>query len=133
MIRSLDLGGVRAKKRVMEMPRKATAAQQRASTNVGLDAKEIGARIAKSRRELDGMTQRELADLVEVTERSVAAWELGENIPFRHMSKLGQILGREVSWLLYGDDHAPQDLQAQLERIFTKLEDIERRLAVRKL
>jgi transcriptional regulator with XRE-family HTH domain len=89
-----------------------------------LVAKEVGRRIAQSRKELDGMTQRELGDLVSVTERSVAAWELGEVIPYRHMRRLEEVLQRPASWLLYGESATPPNLQQQLDDIFKQLSEI---------
>lgn len=93
-----------------------------------LDAKDIGRRIAQSRKELDGMTQRELGDLVGVTERSVAAWELGEVIPYRFMRRLEEVLSRPAAWMLYGEDAQPADIQAQLNTIAERLETIEKLL-----
>lgn len=71
--------------------------------------KEIGARIATARKEADGMTQRELADLLGVTERSVAAYEAGTVIPYRFMRQLEQLLNRPASWMLYGDAGGSSD------------------------
>lgn len=75
----------------------------------GERAKEIGGRIALARKEADGMTQRELADLLGVTERSVAAYEAGDVIPYRFMRQLEQLLNRPQAWLLYGDTAAGGD------------------------
>ena len=92
-----------------------------------LDAKAVGGRVKTSRLESDGMTQRELADLVGVTERSIAAVERGEWIPYRHMSKLERIFERPAAWFLYGDNHIKMDpslarLEAKLDRIIELLE-----------
>lgn len=89
-----------------------------------LNAVEIGRRIAQARKELDGMVQRELADLVGVTERSVAEWEIGGVIPYRHMRRLESVLGKPASWILYGDEGVPADLQGQLGAIQDKLDEI---------
>jgi transcriptional regulator with XRE-family HTH domain len=72
--------------------------------NDKLRSREVGERIAQARREADGMTQRELADLISVTERSVAAYEAGDVIPYRYMNKLEEVLGRSSSWILYGEE-----------------------------
>lgn len=82
-------------------------------------AAEIGARIALARREADGMTQRELADLLGVTERSVAAYESGEVIPYRFMRQLEQLLNRPANWLLYGEQ--PSDGDGDLRQEFADL------------
>lgn len=49
------------------------------------------------------MTQRELGELLGVTERSVAAYERGEVIPFRFLRRLGEIFGKEPAWILHGE------------------------------
>ena len=92
-----------------------------------LDAKAVGGRVKSSRLEADGMTQRELADLVGVTERSIAAVERGEWIPYRHMSKLERIFEKPSAWFLYGDNHIEMDpslsrLEAKLDKIIELLE-----------
>lgn len=88
-------------------------------------AQEIGARIALARKEAEGMTQRELADLLGVTERSVAAYEAGEVIPYRFMRQLEQLLNRPANWILYGDTSAVDgDLAEQLREINEKLDQL---------
>ena len=92
-----------------------------------LDAKAVGGRVRSARLESDGMTQRELADMVGVTERSIAAVERGEWIPYRHMSKLERIFERPTAWFLYGDNHVEMDpnlarLEAKLDKIIELLE-----------
>jgi transcriptional regulator with XRE-family HTH domain len=94
------------------------------NTDNNIRASEIGKRIAQSRREMDGMTQRELGDLVGVTERSVAAWELGEVIPYRHIRRLEAVLAKPAAWLLYGDEGAPVDIQQQLNDVKAQLEEV---------
>jgi len=89
----------------------------------GLRAKEIGQRIALARREAEGMTQRELADLIGVTERSVAAYEAGDVIPYRFMRKLEEVLDRPASWLLYGERSAAPAAGRDAE-IIQKLDEI---------
>lgn len=79
-------------------------------------AKEIGQRLALARREADGMTQRELADLIGVTERSVAAYEAGDVIPYRFMRQLESLLNRPASWILYGEEQGAESKgQARIE------------------
>ena len=65
---------------------------------------EIGMRIAEARREAGGMSQRELADLIGVSERSVQAYEQGEVIPWRYVATLESVLGRPTAWILHGED-----------------------------
>jgi len=92
-------------------------------------AREIGERIALARKEADGMTQRELADLIGVTERSVAAYEAGDVIPYRFMRQLEQLLNRPASWLLYGEngqtsDEAIAKLQRQQDEMSKQLAEL---------
>ena len=94
-------------------------------------AKAIGGRIALARREADGMTQRVLAQRLNVTERSVASWEAGKVIPYKYMRRLEEILGRSTSWLLYGEGPGngpamigPMELAGQHEEIIAKLDEI---------
>lgn len=65
-------------------------------------AHEIGKRLIEARREL-GMSQRELADLIHVSERSMQAYESGDVIPYRKLKDLGDVLSRPMSWILHGD------------------------------
>jgi transcriptional regulator with XRE-family HTH domain len=88
-------------------------------------AKDIGSRIALARKEADGMTQRELADLLGVTERSVAAYEAGEVIPYRFMRQLEQLLNRPANWILYGEMPSDDDdIRRSLEALHTKLDEL---------
>jgi transcriptional regulator with XRE-family HTH domain len=93
-----------------------------------LNAVEVGRRIALARREQGGMTQRELADLVGVTERSLAEWELGGVLPYRWIRRLEEVLDRPASWILYGDEAVPVDLQQQLTEIRAKLDEVLKRV-----
>lgn len=94
-----------------------------------INAKEVGRRIAQARKESNGMTQRKLADAVGVTERSVAAWEGGETIPYRHIRALEGVLRRPAAWFLYGDQPSEHDdvrelllaIKAQLDAIQARL------------
>lgn len=66
-------------------------------------AADVGGRIKQARLEQDGMKQRELADLLGVSERSVIAYEQGEVIPYRFMRELEKALGKPAAWFLHGD------------------------------
>ena len=66
-------------------------------------AKEIGRRIAQARRESDEMTQNQLADLLDVSARSVQDYERGLTVPWRHFQRLEEIFGRPLGWFLHGD------------------------------
>ena len=85
-------------------------------------AKEIGERIKEARRQA-GLTQDELADLVEVTTRTIQAYEAGDIDAYRKLNKLASVLNREVSWLLHGDEEAIPD-DDRLGQVVHKLEEL---------
>lgn len=92
-----------------------------------LAAKEIGQRIAQARKEA-GMNQDELAELVDVSRRSLQGYEAGEVIPYKHFRTLAEVLNRPVGWFLHGEpDEPPSPLEdpavvARLDRIEQLLE-----------
>ena len=55
------------------------------------------------------MTQRELGDLLGVSERSVAAYESGEVIPYRFIKRLEEVLGKPAEWILHGTESLDRD------------------------
>lgn len=67
-------------------------------------AVEIGRRIAQARLEAGGMSQRELGELLGVSERSVAAYEAGDVVPYRFLKDLERVLGVQAGWLLHGEN-----------------------------
>lgn len=83
-------------------------------------AREIGLRIKQARKEAGGMTQRELAEILGVTERSVAAYEQGLTVPYRFGGKLEEALGRPVAWFWYGEE-AMLAKDEQFEQIIDEL------------
>lgn len=56
----------------------------------------IGMRIAKRRHQL-GLRQQDLAGLIGVSKTTVAKWESGRHYPLRHMGKLEQVLGIDLT------------------------------------
>lgn len=69
------------------------------------------------------MTQRELGELIGVTERSIAAYEVGDVIPYRFLKELERVLGVQAAWLLHGED-ATDLKDKQLEEILLALRDL---------
>jgi transcriptional regulator with XRE-family HTH domain len=94
-------------------------------------ATEVSKRIAQARKEAEGMTQRELADLLGVTERSVAAYESGEVIPYRFMRDLEKFLNRPAGWFLHGDGAISTEHDDQLAILIEEVKKL--RAEVRKL
>ena len=64
------------------------------------DPTAVGRRIAIARREAGGMTQGELAVALQVSKRSVAAYESGAVLPFRHLDSLETAVSRPQAGLL---------------------------------
>lgn len=91
-------------------------------------AKEIGRRIQQARKEAGGMTQRELADLLHVTERSVAAYESGEVVPYRFLRELERILDVDAAYLLHGDAVRTKE-SARLDEVLVLLKEIRAEIA----
>jgi transcriptional regulator with XRE-family HTH domain len=93
------------------------------------EKKAIGERIATARDENGGMTQQELADAVGVTMRSVQAYEAGDTVPWKHMQKIADVLGRSIPWLIHGgNDRVSQEVAERIEAAAGKLEEAARRL-----
>lgn len=75
----------------------------------------IGARIAAARREA-GLTQRELADRLGVTTRSIQNYESGSIVPYKHLRRIEVLARRRVGWILSGDG-SDDSVSAHLERL----------------
>ena len=64
---------------------------------------QFGAFVAQSRRE-KGLTQKELADLLHVTDKAVSKWETGKGFPdLKLLEPLAQVLGVSLVDLLQGE------------------------------
>lgn len=62
----------------------------------------IGSRITAARRE-SGLTQREIAELLGVTIRTIQNYESGAVIPYRHLRRIEAITHRRSGWILEGN------------------------------
>jgi PAS domain S-box-containing protein len=78
-----------------------------ASSPRGTSSAEIGARLARARKQA-GLTQQALAESLGVTRRSIQGYEAGTVVPYKHLERLARILDRSPSWLLGGEQ--PVDL-----------------------
>lgn len=66
------------------------------------------AEIISSRRKEKGMTQKELADLLNITDKAVSKWERGIACPdTQTIPKVAQILDLTIEELLVGESSAP--------------------------
>ena len=81
-----------------------------------LQRQEINARIAQARKEA-GLTQEEIADLLDVKARTYQNYESIERgrVPWDLMSRISDITGRSLRWLLHGEDDAEPSMQVMLQ------------------
>ncbi len=79
-----------------------------------MDLKKTGNFISSVRKE-KGMTQRELAERLQVSDRAVSKWERGAGFPdVSILTKLADELGVSVTELLQGESNRQQDAEAEL-------------------
>lgn len=64
-----------------------------------------GERLRQARVEA-GLTQKQAAEKVGTTDVSISNWENGANISEPMLTKLGEVYGKPLSWLRYGNDLA---------------------------
>lgn len=72
-------------------------------------AREVGQRIAQARQEAGGMTQVELAEALDVSQRQLQNFEAGVTIPWKYFTRLEQIFGRPLPWFLHGEERPSND------------------------
>jgi transcriptional regulator with XRE-family HTH domain len=53
------------------------------------------------------MDQKDLAEIVQVTEKTVSNWEIGEHSPHRKVGHLAEALGVSEAYLWQGEGDAP--------------------------
>lgn len=89
-------------------------------------ALEVSERIVLARKEA-GLTQVELAELIDVSQRSMQGYENAEVIPYRKMRDIARVLNKPVEWLLHGDE-AVVPAEQRLEAIERQLQEVLKRL-----
>lgn len=96
-----------------------------------MDQIKIGRFIAQRRRDLD-LTQRQLADRLDISDKTVSKWECGNGFPEPSLLlPLCRELGITVNDLLSGEVVAPADYQQKAEEnIMSILQENRRRLAL---
>jgi transcriptional regulator with XRE-family HTH domain len=88
----------------------------------------IGSRILVARREA-GLTQRELAELLGITTRSVQNYESGAVMPWRHLARIETLTRKRRGWLTQDDatggsiDQTIADLLEVMEKHHAILQD----------
>lgn len=82
-----------------------------------MDAKVTGCFIAQLRKEL-GLTQKELAEKLEVTDKAISRWETGKGLPDTSLLKpLAEIFGVSVGELLSGKRMDDSQIKSQTDHI----------------
>lgn len=82
-----------------------------------MDAKVTGCFIAQLRKEL-GLTQKELAEKLEVTDKPISRWETGKGLPDTSLLKpLAEIFGVSVGELLSGKRMDDSQIKNQADHI----------------
>jgi transcriptional regulator with XRE-family HTH domain len=87
--------------------------------------KQVGQRLIEARRE-QGISQKELSELVHVSERSMQAYEAGEVLPVRKLRDLSTVLGKPIAWILHGEraETTPGELVPLMREMVDKLDQI---------
>lgn len=86
-------------------------------------AREIGQRIHQARKEAGGMTQHDLAEALDVSQRQLQNYEAGETIPWKHFARLEQIFGRPLTWFLHGEGNQETATPPDAEELRQRLDD----------
>lgn len=100
--------------------------RDKATEWVDVDGPAVGKRIVQACRTA-GITGRELAELLNVSERSVRDYASGETIPWRHFNRLEEIFGQPVEWWLHGRkprDRAAEQARAEHREVMRALEQL---------
>lgn len=93
-----------------------------------MDQKKTGALIALRRKEL-GMTQRELADRLQVTDKAISKWETGKGFPDTGMLQpLAQVLELSVTEIVNGEISQPDEIVQKAEQAVLKAVEHGRRI-----
>lgn len=95
------------------------------------DAASIGQRITFARQRAGGMTQRDLAEAIGVSTRSLQNYENGTRVPWKLLRSIAEVTGVDFEWLLHGDDDSaetamsPEDeLRAQMKALLEEMHEI---------
>jgi PAS domain S-box-containing protein len=73
-----------------------------AASTLGTVGAQIGARLAQARKQA-GITQKALGASLGVTRRSIQGYEAGAVVPYKHLDRIAELLGRTHTWFLSGD------------------------------
>lgn len=95
-----------------------------------LDPEGIRARIREARLAA-GLTQQELADLLEVHKRTVENYERFRVPDYRALNRIARVTNRDIEWFLHGENHDALDdgLREELAEAVRQLALVAPRLA----
>ena len=95
-----------------------------------IDPGAVGGRIRQARLEA-GLTQDEFCHAVGVTLRTAQHWEHGDNVPYRKLAEIAEVLNRDSGWLLHGESDTDSDdeVTEKLSEVASRLDRIEQMLA----
>lgn len=90
-----------------------------------LEPEEIGGRI-KLARERAGLRQEDLADLVNVSTRTIQNYEAGDTKQYSALQLIARATAVSVEWLLHGDrDPQPDEGGSALREVLDRLQAVE--------
>lgn len=96
----------------------------------------IGARIKQAREEA-GLRQEDLADLLEVSTRTVQNYEAGASKPFKHLNDIAAATRVTTQWLIHGErdrlsrEEEVSGLREELGEVRGQLAEVQRLLEER--
>jgi transcriptional regulator with XRE-family HTH domain len=88
-----------------------------------IDPAAIQARIKQARRE-KGLTQQELAELIERHKRTVENYENVRVPDWPELTKIARVLDKPIEWFLHGDREEEGDVKAQLHALVEGLAEV---------
>jgi len=88
--------------------------------------KKVGERIKQARQEI-GYSQKELADALELSDKTVSAYEVGRAQPSLSMLRyLSRVTRRPIGYFLDETEHAQIDLRLKMKKIEQELLEVKR-------
>ncbi|MED9904921.1 MAG: helix-turn-helix domain-containing protein [Lachnospiraceae bacterium] len=93
-----------------------------------MEAKKVGSFIAEVRKE-KGMTQKELADVLHVTDKAVSRWETGKGIPdVTSLSEISEYFGISINEILCGKRMEDTELRSSADKTVLHMIKKERKM-----
>lgn len=94
-----------------------------------LDPAAIRARIRQARKEA-GLTQEQLAALIERHKRTIENYERVRVPDFSELNKIARVLNRPVEWFLHGDQPDRDEVLEAIDDLRSTLEQVDRKIDV---